>query len=289
MRIIQSEEFRTFRARQESQWVCPATDYLTDALERLRHGTKTFGDSMPWTKTQEKFRFRPGEVTIWAGTNGSGKSMVTGMQALWLASQRRVLIASLEMPAESTVARMGRQYIGTDSPTDKAFRDYGKFIEDGIWLYDQVGTSDPESILAMIHWGAEEHGVTHFFIDSLMKCVKGTDDFNGQKNFVDAIGWAAKEHKVHVHLVHHVRKPDRNASRITKYDVKGAGEITDLADNVILVSRKKPEELRDPKDPSCFLEIAKQRHGEWEGTFGFWWDERSMQWTDSPNKTMRIK
>ena len=43
-------------------------------------------------------------------------------------------------------------------------------------------------------------------IDSLVKCGVGVDDYNAQKKFVDALCWAAKQHKVHIHLVNHIRK-----------------------------------------------------------------------------------
>jgi hypothetical protein len=34
----------------------------------------------------------------------------------------------------------------------------------------------------------------------------------------------------------------------------------------------------DPAEPDGFMRIAKQRHGEWEGLFNFWFDIRSQQW-----------
>ena len=273
MNIITDREFREFRARQESQYVTTASSFIDGAKNRLRNGVSHFGDPMPWSKTYDKFRFRPSEVTIWAGPNGSGKSLVSGQCALWLAKQTKVLIASLEMPGDATVARMARQYTRTKEPTDMAFDEFESFIDESVWLYDQVGSSDPESILAMIHWGAEKEGIKHFYLDSLMKMVRGTDDYNSQKDFVDSLCWAAKEHKIHIHLVHHVRKPGQGRHQITKYDIKGAGEITDLADNVILVSRNDADD-----GPACFLDVAKQRHAEWEGTFAFWFHEKSWQW-----------
>jgi twinkle protein len=39
---------------------------------------------MPWSKAIGEFNFRPGEVTLYAGSNGGGKSLITGQIALRL-------------------------------------------------------------------------------------------------------------------------------------------------------------------------------------------------------------
>jgi twinkle protein len=39
-----------------------------------------------------------------------------------------------------------------------------------------------------------------------MKCVSGEDDYNSQKSFVDELTALARDHNVHIHLVHHIRK-----------------------------------------------------------------------------------
>ena len=38
--------------------------------------------------------------------------------------------------------------------------------------------------------------------------------------------------------------------------------------------------LPDNTKPDTFLVCAKQRNGEWEGTLGFWYDRRSLQFTE---------
>jgi twinkle protein len=59
----------------------------------------------------------------------------------------------------------------------------------------------------------------------------------------------------------------------TKYGVKGASEITDMADNVLVVFSQK-EEIRDY---DCLLNCEKQRHGESEPKYRLNFDERSLQ------------
>jgi len=68
---INFEEYLQEHEQSEhAQKIKHFSEFNQAALERLRNGTKLFGDPMTWQKTQDKFRFRPGEVTLWCGVNG---------------------------------------------------------------------------------------------------------------------------------------------------------------------------------------------------------------------------
>ena len=91
------------------QMVKPASFFMESAKE-VFHGVEMEGDEMPWDKTHDLFRFRKGEVTLWHGYNGSGKSMLQCFADLWLIwSGRKVCIASFEMKPARTLYRMIRQ------------------------------------------------------------------------------------------------------------------------------------------------------------------------------------
>ena len=264
------------------------SEFIPAALARLRVGVQTFGDPMPWDKTQSKFRFRPSEVTIWAGTNGSGKSLVMGQCALTLAQITKVGIASFEMPADSTISRMLRQATGGPKPTDEIAKRFGESLD--LYVYNHVGNLNTNSVYGMIHYMAVEKGIKHIMIDSLVKCGVNSEQNEPQKYFLNKIQEIAKEHKIHIHIVHHTRKTAHETDTPDKYSVKGAGELIDLTDNLILVyrNRVKEKKLKENKEveegfPDCYLDISKQRHGEWEGLFSFWWDDKSTQWIDNSN------
>ena len=138
---------------------------------------------------------------------------------------------------------------------------------------------------AVVRYCAKERGITHFFVDSLMKCVREEDDYNGQKRLVDELCAVARDYNIHVHLVHHIKKPANEDHKPTKYDYKGSGSITDQVDNVISVWRNKIKEKarEDGKcvsdnEPDALLICDKQRHGEWEGKIGLWFEPNSMQY-----------
>jgi twinkle protein len=123
--------------------------------------------------------------------------------------------------------------------------------------------------------------------------VRGEDDFNGQKDLVDALCDVAKETKMHIHLVHHIRKGGESNRIAEKKDIKGSGVITDLADNVILIARNRMKEketeqngIADNSLPDTFLITAKQRNGDWEGTLGLWFDKKSQQFKEGFNQSI---
>lgn len=281
------------------QKVKPASLWVRELIERIKNPVKEVRSVMPWRKTHAQVQFRPGEVTVWGGANGQGKSLVTGQVMLSLCSQdEKVCIASFEMKPIKTLERMARQWSGYnvndpafqgDRDAQKQFIDlYEQFSEwtDGkLWLYDQQGTASAKQVCAVVRYCAKEKGITHFVVDSLMKCVSGEDDYNGQKSFVDELTAIARDHNIHIHLVHHVKKPADENHKPGKYDFKGTGAITDQVDNVIAVWRNKAKEknreagkLVSDQEPDALLICDKQRNGEWEGQIGLWFDRNSMQY-----------
>jgi twinkle protein len=87
-----------------------------------------------------------------------------------------------------------------------------------------------------------------------MKCVSGEDDYNSQKSFVDELTALARDHNVHIHLVHHIRKLEQVKSLCqTKMILKVRGAIADQVDNVLLMWRNKKKErmIRIVRDKRC--------------------------------------
>ncbi|CAB5214098.1 DNA helicase, DnaB-like, C-terminal [uncultured Caudovirales phage] len=270
------------RVREKSEFTDEINHYFATRL----HGID--GDKLPWHKCDQLIGFRKAEVSIWAGENGSGKSLMLGQLKLGLLAQdKKVLTASLEMQPYKTLARMARQATGVTIPSKSQIEAFSAWKMDRGYLYDHVGRLEPWQAVALCRYAAKELGIQHLIIDSMMKCVRGEDDYNGQKDFVDALCDVAKETQLHIHLVHHLRKSGEGDKIAEKKDIKGSGIITDLVDNVFLVARNRKKEketevnmLPDNSKPDTFLVCAKQRNGEWEGTLGFWYEKKSLQFTE---------
>lgn len=261
--------------------------------------------TLPWEKTKTLFNFRMGEVTLWSGQNGHGKSLMTSQIALSLIGQdQSVCIASFEMKPVTTLKRMARQFVGMNPYAEEfqgeegmkilqgLYDEFGGWIEKWLWFYDQQGSADTQTVLGMVKYCASELKIKHIFVDSLMKCVKGEDDYNGQKLFIDTVTAIARDYDCHIHIVHHLRKPKDENEVPDKHDNKGSGSITDQVDNVMLVWRNKRKEddmkLKGIKsnhstEPDARLLCRKQRNGEHEPTIALWYNADAQQFVGNEN------
>ena len=288
---IDFSKYIDFVGQQESQEIHGAGYWTEDMIARLRNGDSLTGDYMPWEKLNEKVRLRSGELTLWAGYSGHKKSLMVGYIMLCLAQSQRVAIASLELSPVDTLHRMMYQAAGLSEGSKVAEPFARKFMEwadPNIAIYDQLDSVPAERILGFVNYCAKELGCKHIVIDSLTKCGIRKDDTDAEKAFVDKLQWTAKTLGCHIHLVCHMRKPqDGQEQRMpTKAAIRGASEISDLADNVFLVwqnmSKKKAmdkqsagqnltdAEFKELEKPDQVLVIDKQRHGKWEGVCGLW-------------------
>lgn len=244
------------------------------------------GSHLPWDTHGLFVGLRPSEVSVWAGINGHGKSLLLGQCVLSLIQQgQKCLIASFEMRPEITLARMARQSTGMRVPTPLSLDNFDSWKKDHLYLLDHHGMIDAEQMLAVCRYASAELGVQHIVIDSLMKCVKGEDDFNGQKDFVNALCSIAQDTGMHIHLVHHMRKGSDEKHLPGKFDLKGSGSISDQVDNVFIVWRNKGKAVErqetgatDETVADAFLICEKQRNGEWEGRMPLWFEGDSQQY-----------
>ena len=265
----------------------PARDIVREAIALLQ-ATPPTPVVMPWLKLRDLFSFRPCEVTVYAGQNGSGKSMITTMIALQLIAQKRnVLIASFEMKPTTTLQRMVRQFAGTQYPSVEDYQRFASWAGNYLWFYDRQGDVSPTQVIGVCNYAAKELKMQDVFIDSLMKCVKGEDDYNSQKDFVSDCTNLARDTNLHVHLVHHIRKGATDEAMPQKVDMKGSGSIADQVDNVFMVWRNKKKErlieagqLVEPDEPDAMLLCEKQRNGENEPRLRLWYDRKSQQFTE---------
>lgn len=276
--------------------VIASGEYAEEVVDYFWSEKVDRGQSLPWEGSIGKLSLRPGEVTIWSGFNGHGKSQALGQACIGLVTQaQRMCIASLEMKPVVTLARMCRQASGASKPDPDFIRDFHKLTDRCMWMYDQQGMVSPDKIIGVMGYVADQKKCGHFVIDSFLKCGLAEDDYNGQKHFVDRICTVARDTGMHVHLVAHSKKKEDENKPPRKMDVRGAGSITDQVDNVLVWWRNKAKEeaMRTTRDsskleewrmqPDAMLICDKQRNGDWEGRLGYWFDPASMQFVEDPS------
>lgn len=294
-------DFLAYMAETEPKVkVLPAESWTEKLVEQTKNPERLTGAKLPWGKTHELLRFRPGEVTLWQGMNGHGKSQILGQACLgFVGQEQKICIASFEMKPVSTLKRMLRQVAQNSTPGEGIARRMMQWLTAQLWIYDQLGRANPKTLAAVIRYCSDKLKIDHFVIDSLMRCVSGEDDYNGQKEFVELLCSLAQDHNIHIHLVHHARKRENEDQAPGKFDAKGSGAIVDQVDQMLTVWRNKkkerlverelksgvqvlPEDL--VKQPDSLLICDKNRHGEWEGRISLWYHADSLSYTSDKRR-----
>ena len=108
-----------------------------------------------------------------------------------------------------------------------------------------------------------KQGVKVFVIDNLMKIdLKDSykNEYMAQKVFVNKLKNFARKYNAIVHLVAHPRKPQQGSAKVTKFDVAGTGDITNLADYAIAIKKNTEKEKRNDQTlKDAYVEILKDR------------------------------
>lgn len=268
--------------------VKPASTFLEALLAKFRGEQQKRWGNLPFKKTLDMVRLRRGNLSVWSGVNGDGKSALLGQVMLGLmGAGERVCIASLEMEPGDTLMRMAQQASAKLEPGDEWLRDFAAWTDDKLWIYDHLGTVKWKYMVALARYLSAEVGITHLVIDSFTKCGIAPDDYETQKAFAEQLFEHCRATGLHIHLVTHMRKGDsKYHKRPTKFDVRGAGEITDIPDNLFLVVRNrdkedKPDDPKLSKEADTFLMVEKQRHHPFEGTIALWFYKSIRRWTEN--------
>jgi len=271
-----------------------STDIFADDLVKYFGEEIHSGKSLGWIKTEDKFRVRASELTILTGVSGHGKSMWLSQVILsMMRQQTKCLIASLEMRPVLTLARMVTQALGSPEPTDDYIRKFCERAKDKLYIYDQLGVTTSDDMIATLYYGKHVLGVDVFIIDSLMKISNISEEsLEAQKLFTDRLAVTARDLNIAIFLVAHTRKLKDETEIPDATNIMGSSHIRNLCDNIICVWRNRykeklieegktsDDELKIIPDAKVF--VQKQRNAQWEGSFNFWFDQKGLKYKESP-------
>ena len=290
-------------AYDEAVWKDPTTlrsvmEFEDDLDQFFSAEEDQSGFGSGWAKLDsEDIRFRPHEMYLVGGINGHGKSLILGQMALnFMVQDQKVLIASMEMPARATLGRMMRQASGVGTPPKAYRRAVLDWMSPNLWLYVDKLTPKPKDLLDCFEYAYRRYGINVFVIDSLTNMVR-QDDYEGQQKFIEKLVNFKMSFPVTIFLVTHVRKGENEYLAPNKYDIKGSGSVTDLSDGVLMIFKNKKkiemrlqaemlgEELEEKYERQwdSYLEVLKNRNGQYEGNVGFEFDSASMQFKERKN------
>ncbi len=259
---LEAEAMR--RAVEQAEVVRPdrlkaPDDFESEIWEKFHpSGRDQLGYVLPWGNRHGSslpFRFRLGEVTVWSGHNGHGKSQVLNHVIVDLAWQgMKSLLCSFEMNAPETYRRLIRMVRAEARPADCPREEFRERclapLRDKVWVYDHVGMAELDEVLGVALYARRRYDVRFIVIDSLM-CLKvaGSEEkYDEQRSFMNRLCSFAAENGVHVVLVAHAKKMDTKGNKEhaipRKYDIAGSADISNLAFNVCIVWRNKKKEER---------------------------------------------
>jgi len=257
-------------------------DFGERAWVKIQQSDALYGDAMPWPKTHDKLRLRPGEVSAWIGPNRDGKSLLMGyLAAHWALQETPILMCSLEMDVGLQLKRISRQLLCVEIPQRDAFDMLlARLLH--LNFLDFVGHKAPHEMLRIVADAGTRF--RHVFVDNLTLIVppgRNTDESSAV--FVRGLVEVARDTGCHIHLVGHVRKPEEDRF-LNRYDWRGTGACPDMVHNVVILqANEKKRRAVDRGDfcraaePDVFMTIDKQRNGEYHGRMGFWWRAAALQ------------
>ena len=207
--------------------------------------------------------WRNGELTIWSGQSGSGKSTLVNQICLFLASREvKTCIASLELKPQRYLRWTICQILGEDNHNREDISSAFDWINKYMYVIDIDDEIEPTKLFELFKYSAMRYGVEHFVIDSLMRInLTGGEENASQKLFTKQCSDFAKKFNIHCHLIAHPRKQESDNSKPGKTDIKGSGDITNIADNVIIIWRNIVDcgDQEEDMSSSSVLYVRKNR------------------------------
>lgn len=221
--------------------------------------------------------FAPGELSVWTGRRGEGKSTLLGQLLLEAIDQgHRVCAYSGEMPRQQFKLSLMQQAAGyrgvtrrEDSRSGRVFYDVkpeaaariDRWWDRRLFLTDiqRENAHDETNLLKLFEYARRRYGCDVFLVDNIMTAqlrnAAALGFWQAQSAFTGRLVAFAKGRNVHVHLVAHPRK---TPGRIEADDVGGSSDITNRADNVFRLERVK-EEQAEQAGHSALLTVLKNR------------------------------
>lgn len=227
-----------------------------------------------------------GQVSVWSGLNGSGKSAFLNQQVLeYIKQGYKVMLFSGELMDYSIKNIMyrliaGREYLTqNDNKTYYYLKNEGLkslidgYISDNLYVYNNRYGTKPQEIIETIRYAREKYGVSIIILDNLMTMnLKefSVNKYEAQSEFAKRIANLAKELQIHIHIVMH---PTKTTGFLRKNDISGSADLSNAVDNVFIVHRNnndfkksyidfmnnKVKENNEIFNYDTYIEICKNR------------------------------
>lgn len=244
--------------------------------------------------------FFAGELSVWTGKRGIGKSTILSQLLLNAVDQGHAVCAysgeldKAQFREWAYLQAAGPAYVGyRDDPltgkrlptvNPQAETLISEWLHERFWLFDLERNTrhDPEAILSQFSYARMRYNADVFLVDNIMAVdfdgVREKDFYREQSKFTQALARFAKRKHVHVHLVVHPRKSSSGQEgQVTADDVHGSGDITNRADNVFFLTTHAAPGEKGPEQKPVLVTLKNRDFGS-----------RINQWLDFDKKSRRF-
>ncbi|CDR95746.1 DNA polymerase I, putative [Babesia bigemina] len=185
---------------------------------------------------------RRGELTVWTGATGSGKTTILSQLSLDYCMQGvSTLWGSFEINNVRLAKTMLRQFSGRNLETSlEDFNYYAdKFSELPLRFMKFHGSTSIDQVIDAMDYAVYVHDVRHIIIDNLQFMLSGQNSRVGeiweiQNKAIEKFRRFATNKNVHVSLVVHPRK-EADGTALGMSSVFGSVKSTQEADNVLIL------------------------------------------------------
>ena len=256
--------------------------------------------------------FNPSELSIWSGSNGSGKSSILSQLAIEGIEQGfKVAMFSGELQADRVLNWTQLQCAGKKNTQATKYENFytvteqtkdkiNKWLEDKLYIYNNDRGTKVENVLSAIKDCIEKNKINMVILDNMMSLslasVSG-EKYEKQTTLVLALCELAKKYKVHIMFVAHPRKA---IGFLRKTDISGTADITNAADNVFIIHRVNTDFKRFTKQDlglkednplysyNNVIEICKSRDtGVCDEFIGLYFEKESKRFLNTKDELKR--
>ncbi len=193
--------------------------------------------------------FRRGQVSVWTGFRGCGKSSLLNQlilnsankgykSALWTGELTGDMVKQW-LYLQAAGKQFNKKFYNSDYyyTPDHIAAKIDPWIDKHLWLFNNKYGDNFMQISEQVTKLKEEEGIDSVFLDNLMVLnfrELDQDKYERQGALLQRLEDLAKDLNIHIHLVAH---PNKSSGYLRIDNISGSGDIGNKADNVFILSR----------------------------------------------------